>query len=97
MAKRLTPKYKKRRKAQSGRKTDNSKFYQSRQWRKVRALFVSLNPLCVKCEERGLVVPVAEVDHIKPIRLGGAEFDFENLQSLCKSCHARKSASEKYL
>jgi 5-methylcytosine-specific restriction protein A len=38
-----------------------------------------------------------ELDHIKPIRLGGEMYDIENLQSLCKSCHGRKSAKERNL
>lgn len=78
-------------------KVDNSKFYQSKQWRKVRKLYVQQNPLCVHCLDRGLTTAVQEVDHIKPLRLGGAKFDFENLQSLCKSCHARKSGKESHL
>lgn len=78
-------------------KVDNSKFYQSKKWRRVRKLYVMENPLCVKCEERGLITEVQEVDHIIPLRLGGAKFDFENLQSLCKSCHARKSGKEAHL
>lgn len=78
-------------------KVDNSKFYQSKQWRKVRKLYVMENPLCEHCLERDLVTPVQEVDHIKPLRLGGEKFDFDNLQSLCKSCHARKSGKEAHL
>lgn len=78
-------------------KVDNSKFYQSGQWRKVRKLYVEENPLCVHCLDRGLTTAVQEVDHIKPLRLCGAKFDFENLQSLCKSCHARKSGKEAHL
>jgi 5-methylcytosine-specific restriction protein A len=35
-----------------------------------------------------------EVDHIKPISEGGEAFDIGNLQSLCVSCHAKKSAKE---
>lgn len=78
-------------------KVDNSKFYQSKRWRKVRKLYVMQNPICVHCEERGLVTAVQEVDHIKPLRFGGAKFDFDNLQSLCKSCHGRKSGKEAHL
>lgn len=78
-------------------KVDNSKFYQSKQWRRVRKLYVTENPLCEHCEKRGIITEVQEVDHIKPLRLGGAKFDFENLQSLCKSCHGRKSGKEAHL
>ena len=62
----------------------------------MRKMYVAENPVCVICEERGFVSPVEEVDHIVPIRQGGAEYDWNNLQSLCKSCHARKSAKERH-
>ncbi|MGB3390738.1 MAG: HNH endonuclease signature motif containing protein [Pseudaminobacter sp.] len=45
---------------------------------------------CVQCDARGRL----EVDHIKPIRDGGAPYDLENLQSLCPKCHARKTRLE---
>jgi 5-methylcytosine-specific restriction endonuclease McrA len=35
-----------------------------------------------------------EVDHVTPLRDGGAKYDLENLQALCKSCHSRKTAAE---
>jgi hypothetical protein len=31
------------------------------------------------------------VDHIKPIALGGEEFDLNNLQTLCQICNKRKT------
>lgn len=95
--KRLKQKYiKKRKRTQTGRKVDNSAFYNSQKWRKMRKMYVAENPVCVICEERGFVSAVEEVDHIIPIRQGGAEYDWNNLQSLCKSCHARKSAKERH-
>ena len=97
MRKRLKQKWKKPRKPfENARKTDNSKFYNSTKWRKLRKLFVAQNPVCVHCEQKGFTTAVAEVDHIVPIRLGGDPYDFNNLQSLCKSCHARKSAKERH-
>lgn len=45
---------------------------------------------CVQCGERGRL----EVDHVKPIRDGGAPFDLANLQSLCPACHSRKTRME---
>lgn len=35
-----------------------------------------------------------EVDHIQPISDGGHRFDEANLQTLCKPCHAAKTAAE---
>lgn len=33
-------------------------------------------------------------DHIIPICLGGAEFDEDNLQTLCVECHKKKTKGE---
>jgi 5-methylcytosine-specific restriction endonuclease McrA len=40
------------------------------------------------------MTPAAMVDHIVPIRQGGAALDMNNLQSLCWSCHCAKSIKE---
>ncbi|MCB0080444.1 MAG: HNH endonuclease [Caldilineaceae bacterium] len=48
-------------------------------------------PLCRHCRERGQTTAATEVDHIKARRDGGSDA-FDNLQSLCKSCHSRKTA-----
>lgn len=46
---------------------------------------------CVKCPARGRL----EVDHIKPVRTHPElAFDLANLQTLCGSCHARKTIVE---
>jgi 5-methylcytosine-specific restriction enzyme A len=34
------------------------------------------------------------VDHVVPLKDGGARFDRANLQPLCVSCHNRKTARE---
>ena len=48
-------------------------------------------PLCRHCEGRGILEPAVEVDHIQRIADGGDWFDPANLQSLCHSCHSRKT------
>lgn len=53
------------------------------------------DPYCELCELRGELVDAAEVDHIRRIEDGGQRYAWGNLQSLCKSCHAKKSASER--
>ena len=46
---------------------------------------------CVKCGRRGRL----EVDHILAMRFGGAVYDLDNLQTLCRApCHFEKSALE---
>ena len=63
-------------------------------WRKLRVWFLKRHPLCVCCKSKGRVEPATEVDHIVPLRWGGARLDVGNLQALCKRCHSRKSARE---
>ena len=36
-----------------------------------------------------------EGDHITPLFLGGAVYDLDNIQCLCKSCHLAKSLAER--
>ena len=79
---------------QTGR-TETTNFYRSTAWRKLRAIKISMNPFCELCEKKGIVKAAKEVDHIKPIRQGGAPLSLDNLQSLCTPCHAAKSAKEK--
>lgn len=69
-------------------------FYQSRQWRAVRAAYLRDHPLCGVCAALGHLVPARVVDHVVPLKDGGARFDAANLQSLCVSCHNAKTARE---
>ena len=74
----------------AGNKGEDSDFYNSRDWRKLRAYILSGEPLCRECSQVATVV-----DHIEPIRLGGSKWSHENLQPLCTSCHNKKSRSER--
>ena len=69
-------------------------FYQSARWRTVRAAFLREHPLCGMCAARGRVVAAVVVDHVVPVKDGGARFDVANLQALCVTCHNRKTAQE---
>ena len=66
-----------------------------RDWRRLRAMYLRRNPLCADPFgiHGGLPVVASEVDHIVPLSRGGGN-DWDNLQSLCKSCHSRKTALE---
>lgn len=35
-----------------------------------------------------------ECDHVHPVARGGAEWETENLQALCRSCHRVKTRNE---
>lgn len=61
----------------------------SRRWRR-------FHPLCVMCMAQGQVVAGECVDHIIPINEGGALLDEGNLQTLCWSCHSRKTVREQH-
>lgn len=76
------------------RENNNSEFYNSWAWRKIRKVFISKNPLCKYCEQKGLIEVATVVDHIKPISLGGDKVNEDNFQSLCESCHNKKSSNE---
>lgn len=69
-------------------------FYQSKDWRVLRAAVLRESPLCLACKDRGRLVAAGVVDHVVPLKDGGARFDRANLQPLCVSCHNRKTARE---
>lgn len=63
-------------------------------WQKIRALKRARDPLCEMCRAKGFVRLADMVDHILPLAAGGSHGD-ENLQSLCWSDHALKTAEDK--
>ncbi len=63
----------------------------TRRWRKLRAAKLAADPMC---EARGCRALAVEVDHIVNVGSGGDRYDWANLQSLCRICHAAKTASE---
>jgi len=68
--------------------------YDSR-WRKLRQMHIAKQPLCVRCERDGRVTPAQEVDHIVPWRGNTTLLRATwNLQSLCRSCHHKKTRSD---
>ena len=93
------------RKAQEGRKVKNP-FYHSTEWRKFRKMYIQMHPLCEQCLKKGITTSGTVVDHIIPInRIDaydtqngkyGEPLSFANVQTLCESCHARKSGKERW-
>jgi len=64
-------------------------------WQKVRIGFLTLNPLCTKCEAQGRVVAAKVVDHIEPHKNDPVLFwDQDNWQGLCYRHHNRKTAQQ---
>lgn len=64
-------------------------------WQTWSKAFRQQHPLCAECERNGRIAAAECVDHIKPHEGDEALlFDWNNLQSLCWSCHARKTRRE---
>ncbi|MVN78933.1 HNH endonuclease [Hymenobacter sp. HMF4947] len=75
--------------------TARSPEYGTARWQRARAAHLATCPCCVECTKQGRTTPATVVDHITPVRLGGAFYDSSNYQSLCRPCHQAKSASER--
>ncbi|QXH96104.1 HNH endonuclease [Pseudomonas ogarae] len=64
-------------------------------WQKASKGFLARYPLCAEHERQGEVVAATEVDHIVPHKGDATIFwNRNNWQSLCHSCHSRKTARE---
>ena len=60
-------------------------------WRKFRAEQLRREPLCRICTSAGRIVSGGVVDHIDADTYNNSP---ANLQTLCKACHDKKTASE---
>ena len=62
-----------------------------RRWATVRRMVLDRDGWrCQQCGRAGKL----EVDHVRALEDGGDPYDMENLQTLCRSCHVRKTAGE---
>ena len=76
---------------------EHARYRSSKRWQRLRKIFLSHHPTCndpYKVHDEPLEA-AAQVDHIVPLALGGARAEWDNLQSLCTGCHARKSQGER--
>ena len=70
-------------------------FYKSKQWKKCRKLYAaSVGGLCEICWENGVVVPgeiVHHKIHLTPDNIDnpGITLNWDNLQLVCRDCHAK--------
>ena len=77
----------------SGRGSSTQRGYCSR-WQRARLVYLAANPLCVKCNDAGVIKVAEVVDHIQPHKGdSGLMWSMSNWQSLCKSCHDSKTAT----
>jgi len=69
-------------------------WYHTSRWRRLRAIVLREQPLCVQCQAEHHVRAATEVDHITPHHGDVVLFwSRSNLQGLCSTCHARKTRS----
>lgn len=82
------------------RRRDNSKFYNSRKWRKISKLKRELNPFCEcdECKSIGRIRPAEVADHIRGLQFlldrGLDPYDLRELQSMSRECHNKKSGRD---
>lgn len=73
-------------------------YYQTKEWKQRRKAQLDAEPLCAGpdsyCAGMGRVTPATVADHIIPREQGGSD-EPHNLQSLCGSCHNKKSGRER--
>ena len=74
---------------------ERKKIYATTKWRKLRLAHLMKHPLCERCEKAGKVVPAEDCHHKisfmtgkTPLDRKALAFDPDNLESLCKECHA---------
>lgn len=79
----------------SGRASPSKRGYDWQWQTRTRPAHIAREPWCRSCMEQGRgPVRGTEVDHITPLSAGGTHAE-SNLQTLCHSCHGRKTAAEK--
>jgi 5-methylcytosine-specific restriction endonuclease McrA len=88
----------------SQRHTTRTPLYNTSRWQRTRKLLLEAEPICRSCKEmtppRTTVASVADHilnynQHRNTVYKDPNEFfNIERLQSLCSSCHARKSSKE---
>lgn len=71
-----------------------AKKYRSKRWQKLRTLKKIQNPVCERCQKRGILTPAYIIHHKEYITEENylnddVFFNIDNLESLCLECHNR--------
>ncbi len=71
---------------------DNDSFYTTQRWKELREKVLRRDKyLCVECSRYGKKTPATVVHHIwERSRFPELEYDINNLECLCNSCHNKK-------
>ena len=72
----------------------NEEVYNTTRWRKLRAAIIQANPSCKVCESLEEVKEANVLDHIIPIKQGGAIWSKANFWPMCHQHQNRKSGME---
>ena len=73
---------------------DGKYIYSTARWRRLRDSFIRMYPLCEECARHALVTPGEVVDHKKELKDGGDPWDVNNLSTLCREHHQKKTGEE---
>jgi len=82
----------KRIRTKPAREREQKRIYKDPRWKHIRLIALERDKYtCVDCGQMANTV-----DHIIPVKKAKMlAFDLDNLQSMCESCHAKKSAKER--
>lgn len=79
------------------KRRERTKIYNSQRWRDLRAWKMLNDTLCEECSRQGRVKAAEDVHHIvsfmstdDPVRRNRIAYDYNNLMSVCKECHAKR-------
>lgn len=72
----------------------SSQYYNSKGWKRLRALYINNHPLCERCLLNGRSVPATDVHHKRFFLSGKTDEERwqlllspNNLEALCETCH----------
>ena len=82
-------------KAQKEHRTKTDPFYFSKLHKALRRLCLKRDDnQCQECKRNGIITQGRIADHIHPRNAGGKDI-LTNYQTMCDSCHAKKSIEDK--
>jgi 5-methylcytosine-specific restriction enzyme A len=91
-----TPAQARREYDQAPRRKGDLAFYNGARWRKLKRIKLASDPLCEPCRRAGRVTAATHVHHVQERHLRpDLEYDFDNLESTCLSCHNRTHAGRR--
>lgn len=62
-------------------------------WRKLRQVFLAMNPMCADCSASGRIALATDVHHVAKVQdAPHLRLDPSNLMALCHECHSRRTA-----